>query len=149
MTAYVDSSALLKRYLDEADSDQAQQLMDQADGLVTSRLSRVEVGKGLGRISSMAERGMAKKLFAADLDGMFIVEMDADTCELAAEIAERLNLRSLDAIHVASALLALGMNSTFITFDARQARAAMAKGFSVVGTRLSLHAQPHADAGEV
>ena len=138
VTAYVDSSALLKRYLEEPDSDEAQQVMDEAGGLVTSRLTTIEVRKGLGRIASPMERGLARKVFASDLAGLYIVEIDASICDLAAELTESLKLRSLDAIHVASALMALGGNSKFITFDERQARAASAKGLHVLGTSVQV-----------
>jgi len=133
MPTYVDSSALLKRYLDEPDSDEAQALLDQADGVFTSRVTVVEVSRGIARIDSPMERRTSKTLFMHDLSLMFLIEADAQGCELAAEFAERTSLRSLDAIHVASAERALGPNATFVTFDIRQAKAARELGLTVKG----------------
>lgn len=133
MPAYVDSSALLKRYLDEPDSDEAQALLDEADGVFTSRVTVVEVSRGIARIVSPMERRTSKTLFLNDLSLMFLIEADAQVCELAAEFTERTSLRSLDAIHVASAQRALGPNSTFVTFDLRQAHAARELGLTVKG----------------
>ena len=133
MPAYIDSSALLKRYLDEPDSDAAQELLDDAGGIFTSRVTVVEVRRGISRIENPVERGMAKTLFMHDLSLMFVIEADAQVCELAAEFAERTTLRSLDAIHVASAQRALGATAHFVTFDVRQAAAARELGLTVKG----------------
>lgn len=133
MPAYVDSSALLKRYLDEPDSDEAQALLDAAGGIFTSHVSVVEVRRGISRMENSVERGMAKMLFVHDLSLMFVIEADAKVCELAADFAERTSLRSLDAIHVASAHRALGANANFVTFDIRQGEAARSLGLTVNG----------------
>jgi len=50
MTLYVDSSALLKRYIDEHDSATAVELMAADPVLVTSRLTEVEVRRNLTRL---------------------------------------------------------------------------------------------------
>ena len=47
MTLYVDSSALLKRYVDEHDSEAAVNLMTTDPVLVTSRLTEIEVRRNL------------------------------------------------------------------------------------------------------
>lgn len=133
MPAYVDSSALVKRYLLESDSEHASDLLDAAGGLFTSRIAVVEVRRALARIVNPVEHGMAKSLFAHDLERMFVIEADAQVCEHAAELAERTALRSLDAIHVASAQRALGAAADFVTFDIRQAEVARDMGFTVKG----------------
>jgi len=52
MTAYVDSSALLKRYIDEPDSDIADALLGADNALVTGRHTIVEVRRNLARMLS-------------------------------------------------------------------------------------------------
>jgi len=47
VTLYVDSSALLKRYVDEHDSEAAVNLMTTDPVLVTSRLTEIEVRRNL------------------------------------------------------------------------------------------------------
>ena len=50
MTLYVDSSALLKRYVDEPDSDTAETLLRSDPSLLTARHTIVEVRRNLARL---------------------------------------------------------------------------------------------------
>jgi predicted nucleic acid-binding protein len=52
---------------------------------------------------------------------------------MAAAIAESTGARTLDALHLAAARRAGGPVVAFLTFDVRQAQAARALGFTVVG----------------
>ena len=133
MTAYVDSSALLKRYLIEPDSKLGQSLLDEDVDLVTSRITIVEVRRALGLLASAVERVLTRANFAHDLESISIVEVDALVCADAASIAEETGLRSLDAIHVASARRISDVDITFITFDVRQAAVARSLGLTVLG----------------
>lgn len=133
MTAYVDSSALLKRYLIEPDSKRGQSLLDDAVDLVTSRITIVEVRRALGLLTSAVERVLARANFARDLESISIIEVDALVCADAASIAEETGLRSLDSIHVASARRIPDAGITFITFDVRQAEVARSLGLTVLG----------------
>jgi predicted nucleic acid-binding protein len=133
MTLYVDSSALLKRYVDERDSDAAVGLMAADPVLVTSRLTEVEVRRNLTRLLDGAALLSARRQFATDLDAFALVSIDALTCNEAARIAEETLCRSLDAVHLASALRA-GRSTTLLTFDVRQAQVARMLGVSVLGT---------------
>lgn len=132
MTLYVDTSALLKRYVDEPDSDRAVELMSVDTELVTGRHTVVEVRRNLARVLSPADATAARAAFGADLASFAIVELDAATCELAATVAEQTGVRTLDALHLGAAQR-VGTAMGFLTFDARQAQAARAIGFSVVG----------------
>ncbi|MBS1836547.1 MAG: type II toxin-antitoxin system VapC family toxin [Actinobacteria bacterium] len=132
MTTYVDSSALLKRYIDEADADRAVELLDADPVLVSGRHTIVEVRRNLARLLSTTEVAGARADFAQDLQSISIIELDAHTCELAATIAEQTAVRSLDALHLAAARR-LGTALTFLTFDVRQAQVARSLGFAVAG----------------
>lgn len=132
MTTYVDTSALLKRYVDEHDSDRAVELLASDATLVTGRHTVVEVRRTLARVLSPTDATAARAVFASDLLSFAIVELDAATCELAATIAEQTGVRSLDALHLGAARR-LGTALTFLTFDVRQAQAARALGFAVAG----------------
>lgn len=132
MTLYADSSALLKRYVEEPDSDRAEELLGSDPQLVTGRHSVVEVRRNLARVLSPADATAARVAFAEDLAGFALVELDAATCELAATLAEQTGVRSLDALHLGAARR-LGTTLTFLTFDVRQAQAARSLGFTVVG----------------
>lgn len=132
MTLYADSSVLLKRYVDEPDSDRAVELLTTDPTLVTGRHTVVEVRRNLARVLSPTDATAARAAFAADLTSFSIVELDANTCELAATIAEQTGVRTLDALHLGAARR-LGTLLTFVTFDVRQAHAARALGFAVAG----------------
>lgn len=132
MTSYADSSALLKRYIDEPDSDLADELLAGDPELVTGRHTVVEVRRNLARLVSGTALLESRSAFATDLNSFAIIELDAATCELAATIAEQTAARSRDALHLGAARR-LGTALTFITFDHRQAQIARTLGFRVVG----------------
>jgi uncharacterized protein len=132
VTLYVDSSALLKRYVDEHDSDAAVDAMAADPVLLTSRITEVEVRRNLSRLLSAPELDRVRRQFSTDLDAFALMAVDTAICSDAARIAEQTLCRSLDAIHLASALRA-GASTVVLTFDIRQAGAARAIGLRVVG----------------
>ena len=132
MTLYVDSSALLKRYVDEHDSDAAVHLMGTDPVVVTSRLTEVEVRGNLSRLLTKDDLATARRQLSDDLDAVALVALDAATCGDAALIAEQTLCRSLDALHIAAARR-VGSGTTLLTFDHRQAAVARELGLDVVG----------------
>ena len=132
MTLYVDTSALLKRYIVERDSDVSDQLMATDPVLVTSRLTEVELRRNLTRLLDGGELLSARRQVQADLDAFALVSLDGVTCNDAARIAEQTLCRSRDALHVAAARRA-GASTTLLTFDVRQAQAARSVGLTVIG----------------
>jgi predicted nucleic acid-binding protein len=132
VTLYADSSALLKRYVDEPDSERAVELLASDDELVTGRHTWVEVRRNLARLLDPSAAAAARSALIEDLTAFSVVELDAATCELAATIAEQTGVRTLDALHLGAARR-LGTSLTFVTFDVRQAQAARGLGFAVAG----------------
>jgi predicted nucleic acid-binding protein len=132
VTTYVDSSALLKRYVEEHDSQQAVDLMSSDPVLVTTRLTEIEVRRNLTRLLEGPALLDARRRVAVDLDVFALVALDATTCGEAARIAEQTGCRSLDSVHLAAALRA-GPATTVLTFDVRQANVARSLGLRVVG----------------
>lgn len=130
---YIDTSALLKRYVQERDSERAEGYLLTDPDWVTARHTLVEVRRNLHRLLASGPRGLALGAFAEDWERMNVVELDAITCEMAAAVAESTGARSLDALHLAAAVRAGGRASTLVTFDARQAVAARALGLVVLG----------------
>jgi hypothetical protein len=133
MTTYVDSSALLKRYVAEPDSELADRLLAADPVLVTSWVSLVEVRRNLARLVAPADLADLRRQFARDLDEFALVSVDQVVCEAAAEIGEQLGVRTLDAIHLACARRLQVPGLGFVTFDLRQAQAARSLGFTVLG----------------
>lgn len=132
MTLYVDTSALLKRYISERDSDVAEQYMAADPILVTCRLTEVELRRNLARLLDGEELLSARRQVQTDLSAFALISIDSATCNGAALIAEQTQCRSLDALHVAAAHRT-GESTTFLTFDVRQAQAARSVGLVVLG----------------
>ncbi len=133
MATYVDSSALLKRYVDEPDSVIAERLLLSDPVLITSWLTFIEVHRNLARLHTPPALATAKEQFRADLESIAVMAVDETVCRNAAQIGEHLGVRSLDAIHLASAQRLAVASLPFVTFDLRQAQVARSLGFSVLG----------------
>ena len=133
MTTYVDSSALAKLYIDEPASALALDLISVDPVLVTSMLALVEVRRALARNFDGINLVRARELLEADLDQMALIQPTESTWSYAADIAEELNVRSLDALHLAIAKRLEIPALRFVTFDIRQAQAARMLGLNVVG----------------
>jgi predicted nucleic acid-binding protein len=132
MSLYVDSSALLKRYVDEPDSDTTEALLRSDQLLLTGRHTIVDVRRNLARLLDEPDAAAARSAFNDDLRAFSIVELDEVTCDSAAAIAELTGARTLDALHLAAAQR-VGSAVPFLTFDVRQAQAARSLGLTVVG----------------
>ena len=133
MTLYVDSSALLKRYVREPDTERANALFASDPEVVTARLTVVEVRRNVARLLEPAAAATARRAFTHELAYISILELDVATCELAATLAEQTGVRALDALHLGAARR-LGTGLSFLTFDVRQAEAARSLGFRVLGS---------------
>jgi predicted nucleic acid-binding protein len=124
---YLDSSALLKLVRAEADSATLTSwLADRPDTpLVSSALAEVEVLRACRRIDErLINVGRA---VLAVLD---VVPVDGEVLGAAAELPDPA-LRSLDALHLASALALDPDLETFVAYDARILAAARAAGLEV------------------
>ncbi len=132
MSLYVDSSALLKRYVDEPDSDAADAILASDSSLLTARHTEIEVRRNLARLLEKPDATAARSTFIEDLAAFAIVELDEVTCRSAADIAELTGARTLDALHLAAAQRLGGAAVPFVTFDVRQAQAARMLGLTVL-----------------
>jgi predicted nucleic acid-binding protein len=106
---YCDSSVLLKRFLEEADSESSslelERMTLEGDHLLSSRLALVEVTRGVDRkLSPEAPQEDLDEAVAKVLEDVDLIAIDDFTLEVAGEIPGR-HLGALDAIHVATALI--------------------------------------------
>lgn len=134
MTLYLDSSALLKRYIDEPDSDHFDEILRSDPSLLTCRLTWVEVWRTLGRRLMGSDATASRGAFRVDWARFAVVEIDAVLAEAAGRIADLTGARSLDALHLAAVQRAGPTGVTLVTADFRQAQAARSLGWAVVGT---------------
>lgn len=127
---YLDASALVKLATHELETDALREHLSQYSSRATSRLAAVEVPRALERrgAESVAAAGGA---LAETFEGLLMVELD-NTITLRAAGIEPAQLRSLDAIHLASALSMGDELEAVVTYDRRLADAARAAGLTVV-----------------
>lgn len=133
MTLYVDTSALLKRYIDESDSEYFGRLIASDSAWVTCRVTWVESWRDLGRLLEGESRTRARAAFAEDWLRFGVVEVDDFLCRDAGRVADETSARSLDALHLAAARRLGAGGVSFLTADLRQAQAARVLGFTVLG----------------
>ena len=133
MSLYVDSSALLKRYIAEPESDVCESYLLADPVWITARHTCVEVRRNLPRLLAGPALAEARAEFEHDWRRMHVVALDETTCDIAADLAELTGARTLDALHLAAASRVGKGAITVLTFDIRQAQAARAVGLSVVG----------------
>jgi len=136
MIAYLDASALVKRYLAERGSQEVKALIAQAEALGTSLISRAEVSAAVAKAirthaltTSQAEA--AVQLFRTDWPDLARIQLTEMTLARADTLAWEHGLRGYDAVHLASALLwqeVLGKTITFATFDRNLWQAASRTG---------------------
>jgi predicted nucleic acid-binding protein len=133
VTLYTDSSALIKRYVAEDDSDAAESVLLADAEWVTGRHTFVEVLLAIHRRLGDAERTVASEAFERDWQRTHVVALDEAVCRRAAELGIATGARSLDALHLAAAERAGGRSLPIVTFDVRLGHAARSLGFGVIG----------------
>jgi predicted nucleic acid-binding protein len=131
---YVDSSVLVKRYVNDVDSDRAESLLLADPDWVTAQHAFVEVAIALARRTSQAMLGQAMAAFERDWARISVVAVDDTLCRRAARIGAESGTRSLDALHLAAAERVGVRAIPILTFDLRLAQAARALGFDVQGS---------------
>jgi hypothetical protein len=131
---YVDSSVLVKRYVNEADSDRAEAFLQDDHAWITAQHTFVEVAVALSRRTALAAYGQAMVRFESDWSRIAVVAIDDVVCRRAARIGAETGTRSLDALHLAAAERAGVRSIPILTFDQRLAQAARAMGFTTLGS---------------
>lgn len=131
MSVYVDSSALLKLYLDEPETPTARGILN-SHHLLTGRHTYVEIRRNLARLLDGDSLDEARRRFARNWEQVDVIDIGAHVGEAAAELAELTGLRTLDALHLGAAE-SVGSSDAFVTFDRRLAAAARSLGWTVLG----------------
>ncbi|HXS45928.1 MAG TPA: PIN domain-containing protein [Solirubrobacterales bacterium] len=125
---YLDPSALVKRYIAEEGSGLVLEAMDAADAFSMCRVGFIETVRAL----SLADGDEDIKAFESDWLAFDVVEVDRMLTEQAAALALSTQLRSLDALHLAAALLLPSADLTVATWDVRLHRAARGQGLQTL-----------------
>jgi uncharacterized protein len=107
--------------------------MQGADGWFICRVGYVEVVRAV----SLAAGSSAVRAVRAEWPAFGVVEVDETLVERAAQLARKRELRSLDALHLAAALVLPRTGLVFATWDVRLHVAAREEGLALLPTELS------------
>lgn len=128
---FLDTSAVLCRYLPEARRRFVSETIATSDRLVVSALARTEVLLALHQaVGDPRRHGEMTDAVRSDWDHFWEVPLDGRCMARAAEIGARYGLSVTDAVHLAAAARLPGPIE-FVTLDRRQIPAAGDLGFRV------------------
>lgn len=136
MIAYLDASALVKRYLVERGSRETIALTGESEMIATSIVSRAEVAAALAKAArtGLVKHDVARnaqRTFAGDWPDLVRVPVSEALVERAEALAWEHGLRGYDALQLASALTwqeSVGEEILLATFDQQLWEAAKRTG---------------------
>ena len=134
MTLYLDTSSLIKLYVEEEGSSDVRSLLEPATVVATCAIAYPEARAALARrrregTVSVATFTAAKRALDADWPEYLSLDVAAPLCRAAADLAEKYRLRGYDSVHLAAFLevarRAFPSKVRFSSFDDRLNAAAM------------------------
>jgi predicted nucleic acid-binding protein len=133
---YLDTSALVKRFVTEKGSDLVSSMIGSGEPIGTAKIAYAEIFWGLARrrrASELSESdySLACQRFETDWSFYLRVDLLDEILSLARKLIERYPLRAFDAIHLASAMTlgrAVEETVTFVAADTRLLHAAEGEG---------------------
>ena len=134
MRLFFDSSALAKRYIDEDGSDKVEALCSQARVLGISVICPPEIISAFCRLIREgklvnSQYVILKQALSADVAEAKVVNITSELISIITGVLEKTSARTLDAIHIASAIQ--WKADSFISADLRQITAAKRFGLEV------------------
>jgi uncharacterized protein len=123
--AYLDTSAYVKLPLEEAGHEQLRVELSRWDGYVSSMLLGVEAIRACSRKSSIGARDARSWL-----ESVSLMPLDDFVLDMATTLLPP-TLRTLDALHIATALTIREEVGAFFTYDSRLREAAAEQGLPI------------------
>jgi hypothetical protein len=134
MQSFFDSSAFAKRYIDESGSTEIEKICIESESIAVSSICFPEIISALNR--RLRENSISKKDYLlikerliVEFEQIEIINVLPEVVAKSILLLERNSLRTLDAIHIASALM--WKPDLFISSDKRQILAAKKAGMKV------------------
>ncbi len=132
MTVFVDTSALIKRYVNEPGRDLVNDSLESDPDWCVAAITRTEAQLCLHRIAmGPFDQQRLWSRFRDDWDAMAVVPLDDRLLVRATELGATYGLTTTDAIQLAAADR-LPRPVTFVTFEFTQIPAAVGLGLDVV-----------------
>ena len=120
MIIFADTSALVKRYIEEIGSDKVDEIFSHADGLIVSAITKAELNSAFAR--RLKDKSIDKKSyemalneFNNDFEYIDVILYNSKTETETIKSIKKYAMKTLDAIQLASARLSLA--DVFITSD--------------------------------
>jgi predicted nucleic acid-binding protein len=134
MRTFFDSSAFVKRYVDEAGSQEVDELCQNASELALSIICLPEIISALNcrvreELLSAQQYNTIKEHLAADVRDAAIINLTPEVIAASTSLLETSPLRAMDALHVACALA--WEAELFVSSDQRQIAAAENAGLPI------------------
>ena len=134
MISFFDSSALAKRFIEESGSDEIEKICFDSESIVVSSICFPEIISALNRRlreSSISKKDyhLIKERLIEEFEHIEIINVVPEVIAKSIMLLEKNNLRALDAIHIASALIL--KSDLFVSADKRQVVAAKKAGLKV------------------
>jgi predicted nucleic acid-binding protein len=139
MTLYADTSALVKRYIREAGSDQVTSEFEQARSIATAAITQVEMASALAKavqLGWVSEPSITQAWqdFLVHWQAYVRLPITTNVVERAAALAWQYHLRAYDALHLACALVwqdIMQEEVVFACFDNNLLEAARQAGLKI------------------
>ena len=145
MYYYLDSSALLKRYIREDGSEYINKIVSAPDNaLFTAEITLAEVAaviaakhRAPGGISDRLRENLLSKFLLESADLLFLVAVERSSIDHAVQLSQRYRLRGYDAVQLAVALSVQHLmqipqlSLTFVVSDQDLLDAAQAEGLRI------------------
>lgn len=123
MISFFDSSAFAKRFIEESGSDEVESICFDSESIAVSSICFLEIISALNR--QLRETNISKKDYLLikerlieEFESIEIINVVPEVIAKTILLLEKSNLRTLDAIHIASALI--WKPDLFISSDNRQ-----------------------------
>lgn len=135
MRIFFDSSAFAKRYIEEIGSEKVLDFFSEAGETIVSVICPIEILSGLNRLRrekkiTGLQYHKLKSAVAMDIKKATVLDIAPSVVQQAIRCLETCVIRSLDAIHLGTALEA--SCDLFVTADRRQYNAGRRIGLKVV-----------------
>ena len=137
MILFFDTSALIKKYIDEKGSRKVDLLMNEADRIIVSAITGIETCSAFRRLLtdravSESDYRVVMREFATDYPFFTRVDLDDPAVSCAKYAIEKYRLKTLDSIQLGTALAVRDDIDYFVACDARLAHSGKKEGLRVI-----------------
>mgnify|MGYP001582306992 CR=1 FL=1 len=137
MSCFFDTSALIKRYIDEDGSDAVEEILGEQDEIIVSPITKIECFSVIKRL--LLEKAIIKKNYdllskeiAYDFKFFSIIDFSDILEKQALKLVDRYQLKPLDSIQLASCLLAKKEISYMVACDDKLIYSSKKEGLRII-----------------